>query len=63
MVELMRGYTRHRGIDGYAFDLDPGDSRYRAPMSQDHALIAACMQFCILGLIEKNGSVYSLKKL
>lgn len=47
MVELMRGYTRHRGIDGYAFDLDPGDSRYRAPMSQDHALIAACMQFCI----------------
>lgn len=43
MAELMRGYTRHRQLDGYSFDLQPDDRRYRAPMTQDKALIAACM--------------------
>lgn len=47
MAELMKGHTRHVGIDGYGFDLDPGDPRYRAPMAQEKALICACMTLCI----------------
>lgn len=43
MTELMRGYTRHRQMDGYAWDLSPDDPRYRAPMTQENALISACM--------------------
>jgi hypothetical protein len=43
MAELMRGYNKHVGLDGFAVVLDPGDSRYRAPLSQEKALISACM--------------------
>ncbi len=51
MAELMRGHTRHQQLDGYAFNLEPDDPRYRAPMSQDKALIAACMT---LGITEED---------
>jgi hypothetical protein len=47
MVELMRGYTRHVQIDGLSFKLQPDDPRYRAPMSQENAAIAAAMQLGI----------------
>jgi hypothetical protein len=43
IAELMRGNTRHRQLDGYSFNLQPDDSRYRAPLSQEKALISACM--------------------
>jgi len=43
MAELMKGHTRHQEIGGYGYDLLPEDPRYRAPMSQEHALVAACM--------------------
>ena len=51
MAELMRGYTRHRQLDGYSFALLPEDPRYRAPMSQGKALISACMT---LGITEED---------
>jgi hypothetical protein len=51
MAELMRGYTRHKQLDGYAFNLEPDDPRYRAPLSQAKALIAACMT---LGITEDD---------
>jgi hypothetical protein len=48
MAVLMRGYTRHvEAVGGYSYDLQPDDPRYRPPMSQEHALIAACMKLCI----------------
>jgi hypothetical protein len=51
MVELMRGCEGHTEVGGYYVDYlrDPEnpDPRYRAPMTRDKALIAACMQFCI----------------
>lgn len=44
MIELMQGYTAHvEAVGGYGYDLQPDDPRYRAPMSQEHALTAACM--------------------
>lgn len=47
MAELMHGVTRVTGegvaASRGAWELQPDDSRYRAPMLQDKALIAACM--------------------
>lgn len=51
MAELMRGHTRQQQIDGYSFNLQPDDPRYRAPMSQEKALISACMT---LGITEED---------
>jgi hypothetical protein len=47
MAELMRGHTRHCQLDGYSFNLQPDDYRYRAPMTQEKALVAACMNLGI----------------
>lgn len=47
MIELMRGCEGHKQIDGYWVDYlrdpDDPDPRYRAPMTQEKALISACM--------------------
>jgi hypothetical protein len=43
MTELMRGVDHVVGLDGLGIRVGPGDRRYRAPMSQEKALIAACM--------------------
>lgn len=51
MTEYMRGYTRHADGTGLAFNLDPSDPRYRAPQSQENALISACM---VLGIPEQD---------
>lgn len=51
MAELMRGTTRLAQLDGVGFNLQPDDPRYRAPMSQENAIIAACMT---LGIAEAD---------
>ena len=48
MAELMRGHTRQVEAEGgYSYSLSADDPRYRAPMSQESALISACMTLCI----------------
>jgi hypothetical protein len=54
MRRLMRGITKVSG-EGFplpssakhAWDMEPSDPRYRAPMSQENALVAACMNLGI----------------
>lgn len=47
MRRLMQGVTHIRQLDGYSFDLHRDDPRYRPPMSQENALIGACMNLGI----------------
>jgi|SRR5579862_942117 len=43
MAQAMRGHTRHvEAVGGLAYDLDPTDPRYRAPVSQKDAILAVC---------------------
>jgi hypothetical protein len=43
MATLMKGHTRHvESMGGMAFDLDPGDPRYRPKMNRSEALEATC---------------------
>lgn len=43
LLELQKGHTRHTELDGYSFDLEPDDHRYRAPLSKEDALRVACL--------------------
>ena len=43
MRELMTGTLGKVGVDKLWIEFAPNDHRYRAPMSQENALIAACM--------------------
>jgi hypothetical protein len=47
MRRLMQGVKGHVGQDRLWIEYPPGDPRYRAPMSQGNALIAACMSLAI----------------
>ena len=53
---MIQGYTHHVGLDGYGFDLRPGDHRYRAPLSKTQALFEACFR---LGIPYLNGKDYA----
>lgn len=43
MATLIKGNTRHvESVGGMAYDLDPGDPRYRPKMNYREALDATC---------------------
>lgn len=48
MKDLMAGQVEYFSpADGFSVSISPGHPRYRAPMSQENALIAACMSLGI----------------
>jgi hypothetical protein len=47
MRRLMQGVKGQLGVDRLWIEYAPNDPRYRAPMSQENALIAACMNLAI----------------
>ena len=47
MRRLMQGAKGHVGQDRLWIEYSPTDPRYRAPMSQENALVAACMNLAI----------------
>jgi hypothetical protein len=47
MRRLMNGVKGHVGQDRLWVEYSPNDPRYRAPMSQENALLAACMNLAI----------------